>query len=56
MPKNYRGDDNIRTKKANKKIVITNKFSETSNIDIKSQIENAFKIFYKIQINKKQGK
>ena len=37
-------------------MVITNKFNETSNIDIKSQIENAFKIFYKIQLNKKQGK
>ena len=38
------------------KIIITNKFNETSNIDIKRQIENAFKLFYKIQINKKQGK
>lgn len=32
--------------KNNNKIVIINKFNETNKEDIKSKIENAFKIFY----------
>ncbi len=38
--------------KEKKKIVIINKFKETSTVDIKSTIENAFKIFYDLKINK----
>lgn len=40
-----------KEKKKNK-IVIVNKFKETSTVDIKSTIENAFKIFYELKINK----
>ncbi len=34
-------------------IVIINKFKESEAIDVKSTIENAFKMFYEMQINKK---
>ena len=33
-------------------IIIINKFKETSSVDIKNALEKAFKIFYKVQMNK----
>ena len=39
-------------KKDKDQMVIINKFNEKSSADVKGTIENAFKIFYKLQINK----
>lgn len=43
----------MANRKKKNDIVIINKYKETEKIDVKTIIENSFKIFYEMQINKK---
>ncbi len=43
----------MANRKKKNDIVIINKYKETEKIDVKAIIENSFKIFYEMQINKK---
>ncbi len=43
----------MANRKEKNDIVIINKYKETEKIDVKTIIENSFKIFYEMQINKK---
>lgn len=41
--------------KKNDEIIIINKFKENEIVDIKELLENAFKLYYNMQITKKQA-
>ena len=42
---------NLKNNKKKDEIVIINKFKENDGIDVKTTIENAFKLFYQMKIN-----
>lgn len=42
---------NVKTKKKNE-VTIINKFKENEIVDVKEILENAFKIYYSMQITK----
>ena len=42
---------NLKNNKKKDEIVIINKFKENNGIEVKTTIENAFKLFYQMKMN-----